>query len=86
MTHTVQVLGPQDRTGIAWRISSYSTNGGGSCVEAGSLPDGSGRIAVRHSHHPDGTAFAVGSSAWAAFVGGVKNGEFDLGLVAGRQR
>lgn len=77
MTHTGQVLGPDDRAGIGWRISSYSTNGGGSCVEAGPLPDGSGRVAVRHSHHPDGTAFVVGRCEWAAFLGAVKNGEFD---------
>ncbi|MDQ3275236.1 MAG: DUF397 domain-containing protein [Actinomycetota bacterium] len=83
MTHTGQVLGPDDRAGIAWRISSYSTNGGGNCVEAGALPGGTGRVAVRHSHHPGGTAFVVDRSAWAAFVGAVRNDEFDVDATAG---
>jgi len=82
MTHTGQVLGPDARAGVAWRISSYSTNSGGSCVEAGALPDGTGRVAVRHSHHPDGPALVFGRDPWAAFLGDVKNGEFDLSRAA----
>ncbi len=82
MTHTGQVLGPDARAGVVWRISSYSTNGGGSCVEAGALPDGTGRVAVRHSHHPDGLALVFGRDLWAAFLGGVKNGAFDPGRAA----
>jgi hypothetical protein len=77
MTQPGQVLGPDDRAGIAWQISSYSENGGGSCVEVGPLPDGTGRVAVRHSHHPDGTVFVFSRSEWTAFLAGVKNGEFD---------
>ncbi|MGH3755885.1 MAG: DUF397 domain-containing protein, partial [Pseudonocardiaceae bacterium] len=46
------------------------------CVEAGALPDVTGRIAVRHSHHPDGPALVIGQPTWAVFVGGVKNDEF----------
>ena len=76
MTHPGQVLGPDARAKVAWRISSYSPNGGGSCVEAGALADHSGRVAVRHSHHPDSLALVVGQRTWAAFVGGVKNDEF----------
>ena len=82
MTHVGQVLGPDDRAGVAWRISSYSPNGGGSCVEAGALLDGTGRVVVRHSHHPDDVAIIVGRDTWAAFLGGVKNGEFDLSRTA----
>ncbi|MGH3694405.1 MAG: DUF397 domain-containing protein [Pseudonocardiaceae bacterium] len=77
MTHAGQVLGPDARADIAWRISSYSTNGGGSCVEAGAPPDATGRVAVRHSHHPDGPALAFAQPSWAAFIGGIKNDEFD---------
>lgn len=54
------------RAGAAWRISSYSSNGGGNCVEVAPLPGG--RIAVRHSQRPQGTAFVVGPWAWAVFV------------------
>ncbi|MGH3978944.1 MAG: DUF397 domain-containing protein [Pseudonocardiaceae bacterium] len=82
MTHTGQLLGPADRARIAWRISSHSTNAGGSCVEAGAVPDGTRRIAVRHSHHPHGTALVVDHSAWTAFLGTVKNGEFPPHLTA----
>ena len=77
MTHPGQVLGPDARAGVTWRISSYSPNGGGSCVEAGALPGDACRVAVRHSHHPDGLALIVGQPTWAAFVDGVKNDEFD---------
>jgi uncharacterized protein DUF397 len=45
MTHSGQVLGLDARAGVAWRISSYSHSGGGSCVEAGALPDVTGRVA-----------------------------------------
>jgi Domain of unknown function (DUF397) len=77
MTHPGQVLGPDARAKVAWRISSYSPNGGGSCVEAGALPDHTGRVAVRHSHRPKGLALVVEQPSWAAFVGSVKNDEFD---------
>jgi hypothetical protein len=73
MTHPSQVLGPVARAGVAWRISSYSPNGGGSCVEVGALPDDSGRVAVRHSHHPDGLALVIGRPTWMALIDGVKN-------------
>ncbi|MER6828003.1 DUF397 domain-containing protein [Streptosporangium sp. NPDC000563] len=63
---------------VAWRISTKSDNGGGSCVEAGPLGDGSGRVAVRHSHRPDGEVIVYSRAEWEAFVGGVKDGEFDF--------
>jgi hypothetical protein len=77
MTHPGQVLGPDARADVSWRISSYSPNGGGSCVETGVLPDHTGRVAVRHSHHPDGLALVLSQSTWATFVDGVKNDRFD---------
>ncbi|MGH3936749.1 MAG: DUF397 domain-containing protein [Pseudonocardiaceae bacterium] len=77
MTHPGQVLGPDARAEVAWRISTYSNSGGGSCVETGNLPDHTGRVAVRHSHHPNRLALVLTQPSWAAFVGGVKNSEFD---------
>lgn len=77
MTHPGQVLGPDARAGVTWRISSYSPNGGGSCVEACALPDHADRVGVRHSHHPDGPALVVGQPIWEAFIAGVKNDKFD---------
>ncbi|MGH3830627.1 MAG: DUF397 domain-containing protein [Pseudonocardiaceae bacterium] len=76
MTHPGQILGPDARAKITWRISTYSTMAGGNCVEAGAVADHTGRVAVRHSHHPDGLALLFGQHSWTAFVGGVKNDQF----------
>ncbi len=63
---------------VAWVISTKSDSNGGSCVEAGPLLDGSGRVAVRHSKAPDAEVIVYTRAEWAAFVGGVKDGEFDF--------
>ncbi|MET8863486.1 DUF397 domain-containing protein [Nonomuraea sp. NPDC004580] len=62
---------------IAWHISSFSADGGGNCVEAGPLQDGSGRVAVRHSKLRD-TVIVYTGAEWRAFVDGVRAGEFDF--------
>lgn len=77
MIHSGQILDPGARADISWRISSYSDSGGPACVEAGALPDRTGRVALRHSHHPDGLALVVGRSTWRTFVDGVKNNELN---------
>lgn len=75
---------PQDVTldelgGITWRVSSRSSSSGGAnCVEAGALNDGTGRVALRHSHHPDGAVIVYTADEWAAFTAGVRDGEFDF--------
>ncbi|MGH3933487.1 MAG: DUF397 domain-containing protein [Pseudonocardiaceae bacterium] len=76
MTHAGQVLGPDARTMVTWRISSYSASNGGSCVEAGALPDHTGRVAVRHSHRPNSLALVLTPPIWTAFICSVKSGEF----------
>jgi hypothetical protein len=59
---------------IDFKISSFCDGGG--CVEVGQLPTGS--IAVRDSKDPDrATALEFTTEEWAAFVLGVKAGEFD---------
>lgn len=58
MDVTPQGLGPEKLAGVEWRISTYSPNGGANCVEAGPLNDGTGRVALRHGHHPNGTTIA----------------------------
>jgi hypothetical protein len=65
---------------IAWHISTRSSSGGASCVEAGPLLDGSGRVAVRHSKAPDAETIVYTRAEWDAFLGGVRNGEFDFPL------
>ncbi|MEU8262453.1 DUF397 domain-containing protein [Micromonospora sp. NPDC048999] len=63
---------------VAWHISTKSNDNGGSCVEAGPVLDGSGRVAVRHSKARDAATIIYTAGEWAAFVGGVKEGEFDF--------
>ncbi|MEV4115194.1 DUF397 domain-containing protein [Nonomuraea sp. NPDC049695] len=62
---------------IAWHVSSFSADGGGNCVEAGPLNDGSGRVAVRHSKLRGGMIIYT-KAEWQAFLAGVHAGEFDF--------
>lgn len=57
-----------------WRKSSAS-NPSGNCVEFAALT--SGEVAVRNSRHPSGPALVYTRAEVAAFLAGVKNGEFD---------
>lgn len=75
---TRQNLSAEEWSGIRWKISGRSQSNGGSCVEAGPLADGSGRVAVRHSHHPEGSVIVYTRAEWAAFLAGAKDGEFDF--------
>lgn len=61
----------------AWHISSKSDHSGNTCVEAGPLFDGSGRVAVRHSRHRDGAVIIFDRAGWTAFLAGAKRGDFD---------
>jgi Domain of unknown function (DUF397) len=72
-----------ERDGIVWRTSSYSANGGdcvqvgwrtssysgngGDCVEVAATPE---QVLVRDSKNPQGTALAVPTPAWRAFLSG----------------
>jgi hypothetical protein len=58
--------------GDAYYISSYSS--GGSCVAVRKLP--SGEVLVKHSTRPE-PRLRFSPTEWAAFLAGVKNGEFD---------
>ena len=58
-----------------WFKSSYSNNGG-ECVEVAVLGDGSCVVPVRDSKDPSGPALSFTSDAWAAFVAGVRKGDF----------
>jgi hypothetical protein len=65
-----------DMTGAVWRKSARSDNGGASCVEvARNLPE---VVGVRDSKDRSGPVLAFAPDAWAAFLGGIRNGEFDL--------
>jgi hypothetical protein len=60
--------------GTQWRKSTAS-NPSGNCVEVAALPGGA--VAVRNSRYPAGPALVYTRAEIAAFLAGVKNGEFD---------
>lgn len=67
-------IGP-DLSAAVWRKSSYSNQDGGDCVEvAGGF---AGVVPVRDSKDPGGPALVFPAAAWAAFVAGVRAGQFD---------
>ena len=57
---------------VDWRKSSFTN--GNDCVTVGRYGD---MIAVRDSKNPDGDTLRFTAGEWAAFLAGVKAGEFD---------
>ncbi|MEG8281270.1 DUF397 domain-containing protein [Streptomyces sp. AHA2] len=62
---------------VRWYKSRHS-GGNGNCVEVARLPDG--EVALRNSRFPDGPVLIYTREEIAAFLGGVKDGEFDFTL------
>jgi Domain of unknown function (DUF397) len=60
--------------GANWIESSLSY-ANGDCVQAARLPDG--RIGLRDSKNTAGPVLFFTTAEWSAFLGGVRNGEFD---------
>ncbi len=69
-------VGREELAAVSWHISTRSHDNGASCVEAGPLRDGSGRVAVRHSHHPHDAVIVYTRAEWEAFTTGVRLGDF----------
>jgi hypothetical protein len=65
---------PGDQVPARWRKSTAS-NPSGACVEVAALPGGD--VAVRNSRHPSGPALVYTRAEIAAFLAGVRDGEFD---------
>ena len=61
-------------SGSYWVKSSLSFSNG-NCVEVASLADS--EIGVRNSRDPQGAVLRFTPDEWHAFLGGVRNGEFD---------
>lgn len=62
---------------VAWHVSSRSANGGGNCVEAGPLLDGSRRFAVRDTYDREGPVLLYPTTGWAAFITAVRSGRLN---------
>jgi len=60
-------------SGLQWFKSSLSFSNS-NCVEVADLPDG---VAVRDSKDPGGPVLQFTPGEWRAFLGGVRDGEFD---------
>jgi hypothetical protein len=65
---------PAPQVPAAWRKSTAS-NPVGACVEVAALAQGD--VAVRNSRDPGGPALVYTRAEIAAFLDGVKKGEFD---------
>ncbi len=67
--------GPQrPGSGPRWTKSSLSFSNS-NCVEVADLADG--QIGMRDSKDPEGPVLRFTPGEWHAFLGGVRNGEFD---------
>jgi hypothetical protein len=64
-----------DLSRATWRKSTRSGPNCDNCVEVASVPDA---IAVRDSKNPTGPVLIFTTGEWDAFVGGARDGEFDL--------
>ncbi len=63
---------PAEAVDPGWRKSSYSDNGGGSCVETGNAP---GAVLVRDTaQHGRGPVLRVTSADWRRFAAAVQAG------------
>lgn len=63
-----------DLSRAVWMKSSQSSGNCDNCVEVAFVD---GAIAVRDSKNPQGPALIYTRDEWEAFIGGVKDGEFD---------
>ncbi|MBQ0896597.1 DUF397 domain-containing protein [Micromonospora purpureochromogenes] len=60
----------------AWRKSTRSQTS--NCVEVAPLGAGAAVVALRDSKDPSGPVLLFNRAGWLGFVGGAKNGQFDL--------
>ena len=67
-------LASSTMTGSTWVKSSLSF-ANGNCVEVSDQPGGA--VGVRNSREREGPVLRFTPDEWQAFLGGVRNGEFD---------
>jgi len=63
-----------EQVNARWVKSSFSF-ANGNCVEVAELPGDT--VGIRDSRDPGGPVLRFTSDEWHAFLGGVRNGEFD---------
>ncbi|MEH0843916.1 DUF397 domain-containing protein [Micromonospora sp. CPCC 205711] len=59
-----------------WRKSTRSQTS--NCVEVAPLGAGPAAVALRDSKDPSGPVLLFNRAGWLGFIGGAKNGQFDL--------
>ncbi|MFI6567061.1 DUF397 domain-containing protein [Streptomyces sp. NPDC050534] len=74
MTQIINGVPADSLRNVNWLKSRHST-ADGNCVEVALL--GEGVVAVRNSRDPRGPALVYTQAEIAAFIAGVKDGEFD---------
>jgi len=74
MTRMVNGMSASQLQGVTWQKSGRS-NPSGNCVECAVLPNGD--VAVRNSRDPEGPALIYTPAEIEAFLGGVRDGDFD---------
>lgn len=65
-------MADSEQVRISWRKSAASA--GGDCAEVAFVGES---VLMRHSRDPVGPVLSFSQSEWAAFLVGVRNGEFD---------
>ncbi len=66
---------PERQGSSSYWVKSSLSFSNGNCVEVASLPDD--EIGVRNSRDAAGPVLRFTPDEWHAFLGGVRNGEFD---------
>lgn len=74
MSRIVNGMAAGQLQGVTWQKSGRS-GPNGNCVECAALPDGS--VAMRNSRDPEGPALIYTAAEIEAFLGGVRDGDFD---------
>jgi Domain of unknown function (DUF397) len=67
-----------ENTDLKWRKASYSSNGGGECVEVGEARRG---VLVRDTKDRTGPVLRFSSAAWRRFADRLKDGRSLAGLT-----
>ena len=73
---SISLRSPHERPGSSFYwIKSSLSYANGNCVEVARLPGG--EVGVRNSRDSEGLVLRFTPDEWHAFLGGVRNGEFD---------